>query len=618
MAFKAASSKEGFNAICHMDADTIRFALMLREGPKKEDDDFMAHLSEEERKILEEEAKRKKAESRVKPCIIMACRQTEIDCSLALIERVNTIKQMEKLNAKLQENLEEYEALSAQSNANTIEADTLQQTLQVLQHKEKKELKEKLVSGNKMKSSLEAQIQQAETELAELQNAGSDKPSSGGMSGFGSGGSSSKRHRSNLPFLNFALPASDFQRKHTGIYNTTATGNKLWSCCMGDEEDQQGCADDHSVGIKETFVFKNREAYRPYTVSQSMWRAEHEQKLSSLHRPASLPANGNKGFRTYDPLRGGPESLLSFFDRSEVGGGPFSPVKTRSSPTELLGSPNSSHNHSHNHNHAHNHSHGHSPNSNRQSHSAPSNSIPPPSSPIIKQTRGGSGSGGGTGARPSTVGSGTRENKAFSPSVSWAPMPSLTTNNAASPGSRGLTSPGAASPGSTSLPSSPLRPSTSSRAAATVAPIASILASPNRSIHTFGQGHKPPQVPCYVVQREVPVGWEGTHTTAIDGSGLVLSANKAHGMTTQPSFAASLKLARGTPEGYENNTLGLATLSYAAVPAAKNGKIRTVGEGLSIKRIGGRPLTAQWGPHLVMSSAVSPATSLEHTCARIV
>jgi hypothetical protein len=89
-------------------------------------------------------------------------------------------------------------------------------------------------------------------------------------------------------------------------------------------------------------------------------------------------------------------------------------------------------------------------------------------------------------------------------------------------------------------------------------------------------------------------------------------------MTTQPGFASLLKQARGALDGYENNALGLATLNYRGGGSAKNGKVRVVGEDLSIKRLGGRPLTAQWGPHLVLTSAVSPGTSLEHTCARIV
>jgi len=154
-----------------------------------------------------------------------------------------------------------------------------------------------------------------------------------------------------------------------------------------------------------------------------------------------------------------------------------------------------------------------------------------------------------------------------------------------------------------------------------VAPIASLLASPTRQVNSFGQGHEGPRLPCYVVPREVPQGWERAHAVGLDGAGLVLGASKAHAMTTQPSFASSLKAARGSADGYENNTLGLATLQYGgggAGAGVKNGQVRVVGDGVSIKRLGGRPLTAHWGPHLALASAVSPSTSLEHTCARIV
>ena len=596
----------------HMDADTIRFALLLRLGPQKEDGDFMKNLSEEERRILEEETKRKRAEARTKPCTIAACKQVEQDVSMGIIERVSFIKQVDKAEATVQENLEEYEVLSAQNNANTIEADGLQQTLQALQHKEKKELKEKMSGLNKTKSSLEAQILKAQNELAALkellEGASSSGPSDSGMGVTGA----PQLPRVSLPQINFTLSPSSCPRVHCGNYRTTISGTKQWSCCMSEEEDAPGCSEDHSGSVKEAFVFKHREAYRPYTVGLAAHSAAHSAKLAGLHRPISGPPAMNKGFRD---SRGsyGRDSLLSYFPSSfgapsrnqssaGLGGGlgtieidgdagaqsPASPAGSRgglSQPNRPAPSPS-------------------------PSPSSPSAGLNAPLASPIKQKA--------SALRPSTVGAGAA--RSFSPSVSWAPMPASSSSSPASPApgvrsergelSSGSTSGGGSGYGTRRSLGSPSRSSST-------APLSSLLPPSNPSINTFGQGHKPPQIPSYIVSKPVPEGWDGAHAAALGTGELIYSANRAHAMTTRPSFQPSLRTGLGSPDGYANSTLGLATLHYGSPKGVKSGEVRVVGRDVSIKRVGGRPLTAPWGPHLALTSTVSPATSLEHTCQRI-
>lgn len=604
MAFKAVNSKEGFNVFAHMDADTIRFALLLRLGPQKEDDDFMKNLSEEERRILEEETKRKRAEARTKPCAIAACKQVEQDVSMGIIERVSFIKQVDKAEATVQENLEEYEVLSAQNNANTIEADGLQQTLQALQHKEKKELKDKMSGLNKTKSSLEAQILKAQKELAALKEL--LEGTSGGSSDSGMGMTGAPQlPRVALPQINFTLSPSSCPRVHCGNYRTTISGAKQWSCCMSEEEDAPGCSDDHTASVKEAFVFKHREAYRPYTVGLAAYSAAHDAKLAGLHRPISGPPAMNKGFRDSRGMCGR-DSLLSYFPssfgaasqrQSSAGlGGGLGMIETDGgaaapSPTSPAGSRGGLSQHSH---------------------SAPSSPAAgaPMASPIKQKA---------SALRPSTVGGGGHAARSFSPSVSWAPAPS-SSSNPSSPGP----GPGTGTGGGELLASSTSgsgygskRSLGSPSRSSSTAPLASLLPPSNPSIHTFGEGHKPPQLPSYVVSKRVPEGWDGSHAAALGTGELVYSANRAHAMTTRPSFQSSLRAGLGSPDGYANKTLGLATLQYGSPKGVKSGEVRVVGRDLSIKRLGGRPLTSPWGPHLALTSTVSPATSLEHTCQRI-
>ena len=72
MAFKP-ERPTPFNDLAHLDADTIKFALMMRDGPPTDDDQWIVGLSEEERKVIEEENKKKTNERKQKPCAVKAC-----------------------------------------------------------------------------------------------------------------------------------------------------------------------------------------------------------------------------------------------------------------------------------------------------------------------------------------------------------------------------------------------------------------------------------------------------------------------------------------------------------------------------------------------------------------
>ena len=60
MAFKP-ERPTPFNEMAHLDPDTVRFALSMRDSEKNEEEDWMVGLTDEERAIIEEENKKKKA-----------------------------------------------------------------------------------------------------------------------------------------------------------------------------------------------------------------------------------------------------------------------------------------------------------------------------------------------------------------------------------------------------------------------------------------------------------------------------------------------------------------------------------------------------------------------------
>ena len=54
MAF-APEREKTFLSLSHLDPETVKFAQLLRDGPKNDDDDWMKDLTDEERAILEAE-----------------------------------------------------------------------------------------------------------------------------------------------------------------------------------------------------------------------------------------------------------------------------------------------------------------------------------------------------------------------------------------------------------------------------------------------------------------------------------------------------------------------------------------------------------------------------------
>ncbi len=282
-----------FNEIQHMDAETVRFALALREKKKEDENDWLAGLSEEERAIIEEENKKGKA-SRSKPCKVKDCVKTEADIGHQLLERANLLKNIAAVEDQLNDTTDDLGSLAVLSESTERELDQLTIRASTLKALEKTELKEKLIHARKEAHHLEGKVFRAQAELRKLSAEAEAEAGAEELKA-----PPTELQGGNLPDLDFTL--SQFQarydKKHTGVYRTGPSGFPEWSCCRATDEAEPGCQDDQSVGVRSTLVKRPKSTYLPYTRRRAEHRDDRQRKLDDLHYPSAAPARGNKGFR---------------------------------------------------------------------------------------------------------------------------------------------------------------------------------------------------------------------------------------------------------------------------------------------------------------------------------
>ncbi len=237
-----------FNDLAHLDADTIAFALAMREGPPKDDKDWMNGLSEDERLVIEEENKQKARERRQKPCTEKKCKATEAAVGLQILERLSLLKKIEAVQEKMKEASEDLLSLAEAQESTGRESNQLEDKLATLKHKEKKELKEASILANREHKQLEIQIIKAKAELTDLRNAEDAEAEKANEQA--EQAEKTNTHISCLPSVNFETLPKKHAPKHTGKFEMSASGFHMWSCCQAMEKDDTGCEDDQSVGVR--------------------------------------------------------------------------------------------------------------------------------------------------------------------------------------------------------------------------------------------------------------------------------------------------------------------------------------------------------------------------------
>ena len=294
-----------FSSMGHLNPDTLRFAVLLREGPPIDGtEDWKKDLSDEEIKILEEENKKKKAERKIKPCVVKKCKEEGHATQLAILERVQLLKKIKEIQEQVLVMEEDIKQADEGNLAVEAEVDHSTELLAELRTREKKGIKEKVVEATRLKQTLDISILKAKAEISKIQDedkaledAAAEKAKAASVNDNNNFDHDNNDSMPTLSPLNFDLPKNNLQSKHTGTYDFSSTGFKKWSCCMGDDHSQPGCADDHSVGVKSTLVEKGSMAYKPYQMRKEELKAATAEKKDLLHHPVSCPPKMNKGFR---------------------------------------------------------------------------------------------------------------------------------------------------------------------------------------------------------------------------------------------------------------------------------------------------------------------------------
>ena len=297
-----------FNDIAHLDSQALKFVCALRAPKERNEEDWLEKLPPEQRALVEAEKKTKKggsvSSSRV--CKMAECKAVFEKVGLQVIEKENITKRMAEVDDNLFDNNKFLNDLVHQLHDLETDCTSLQGQLDLLRHREKVELKRRSHDVVAERHTLEREIVQMEKNIEFLNSrkehtARQKKERGAGGSGFeGDFGGFEGEGETFLLKLQESDNAKNRKKKkqkkkHTGIFDMSASGVRKWSCCNTEEDEISGCGDEHSIGVRSTLLLKNRESYHPYEAMQKELR--YQIKLAKSRPATALPSYGNKGFR---------------------------------------------------------------------------------------------------------------------------------------------------------------------------------------------------------------------------------------------------------------------------------------------------------------------------------
>jgi len=291
-----------FNEISHLDPEALRFVCALRAPKDRNEEDWLEKLPPEQRALVEADNKTKKggAGSSSRVCRMADCKAVFEKVGLQVIEKETVTKRIAEIDDNLIDNNKFLNDLAHQLHDLETDCTSLQGQVDLLRHKEKVELKRRSHDVVAQRHSLEREIAQMEKNIEYL-NSRKKKEKGAGGSGFA--GDFSGFEGEGETFL-LQLQDSDKatnskkkkqKKKHTGIFDMSASGVRKWSCCHTEEDDISGCGDEHSIGVRSTLLLKNRESYHPYEAM--LKELSYQAKLAKSRPATALPSYGNKGFR---------------------------------------------------------------------------------------------------------------------------------------------------------------------------------------------------------------------------------------------------------------------------------------------------------------------------------
>jgi len=214
------SKKIPFCELAHIDALTMAFVLSLRDNP--EENNFMKNLSEEDKKLLEEEQKPlRKGQSE---CKSKLCKDVHTAIQMAILERAQLKREILNNTEIIEDNDSQITNISNEISAIDDDYNTVHTEFAHLSGNLAIKLK-KLKEISARKRALESSITKAEKQLKKLSN---------NISSSSTVSSESMASRSLFKGRN--EKDLSIEKKHTGVYCfVEAKGGICWSCCLSEE-----------------------------------------------------------------------------------------------------------------------------------------------------------------------------------------------------------------------------------------------------------------------------------------------------------------------------------------------------------------------------------------------
>mmetsp|Transcript_21594 Transcript_21594/g.29867 ORF Transcript_21594/g.29867 Transcript_21594/m.29867 type:complete len:414 (+) Transcript_21594:35-1276(+) len=255
------NDKPSINTFTHIKKENLNFASTLRN-----DEDFVTTLHHKDVVKTRNVSFTEPEQSKYKPkdqiflhiiCNRPDCAKDVQDIADILDEREILIKTIEDQSALLIQLENEYVQINDEAIKLLAESDTLSKKYFALFQQESNILKPKL-------RALKDEHLLLDKETVQLQ----------GIHDSLSAELQSKEVSRKLPYIMFETSKSPHVKlKHSGIYEITTGGRKLWSCCLKEDMYQRGCSDDTSAAEKTTLAWMGKSYPRPASAGgDSRWK----------------------------------------------------------------------------------------------------------------------------------------------------------------------------------------------------------------------------------------------------------------------------------------------------------------------------------------------------------
>jgi hypothetical protein len=288
-----------YSSYSHIEVETVSFALSLRADP--EDKDPFSGLSEDEIAALGEGGGKKRGGRG--PCKNKSCVEEDTQYKVMLVNKVANSRKLLELQTELSD-MDEEVTDCVKRGAEVMEMNSeLQSTYdESLPGKRDLELKLRALGSERRAMVLDvAKLTKKLEKLKKKAEKAASDASVASRSSVRGGGSVGPIEMRVLPRGQMKGP-----KKHSGVLKfLPQEGRVVWSCCfMPEEDDADGCLDDHSIGVKSTLIMRRSDVYRPFSAQVKIdpyklapWKRTQQPATPPVWPPTRRPvtAEGKAG-----------------------------------------------------------------------------------------------------------------------------------------------------------------------------------------------------------------------------------------------------------------------------------------------------------------------------------